>query len=193
MSGISYIWPVPQRPTFAWGRYPSGGYHPAYDLPSPTGTAVHAPAAGRIIAAGWDDTGYGLHVRILHSWGHVSILAHNESLLVKVGQMVRQGQQVSWSDSTGNSSGPHVHWETRTSATGLQRLTAYDPGPYIGAGLSFSGPSVPTGPSDGPPVVPSPAWYGNTPGLVIPPAAETITGEAGAPAEARFSPVRIAA
>jgi len=193
---VSYIWPVPQRPNFAWGRYPSGGYHPAYDLPSPTGTAVHAPASGRVIFAGWDSTGYGYAVFIQHATGHISILAHNETLLVKVGDYVKQGQQVSWSDSTGNSSGPHVHWETRTGP-GLQRLTAYDPGPYIGAGAEYTGavgnvPTGPTGPGDSGPVTPSPAWYGSTPGVVIPPAAETLTGTPG-PVEARFSPSRPAA
>lgn len=190
MTAIQYIWPVPQRPLFPWGRYPSGGYHPAYDLPSPTGTAVHAPASGTVIHAGWDDTGYGIAVFIRHATGHISILAHNESLLVVVGQYVKQGQQVSWSDSTGRSSGPHVHWETRTGP-GLQRLTAYDPGPYIGAGASFTGPSesgFPTSPSDGPPSVPSPAWYGTTPGVVIQPAPETLTGQAEGSAQVRFSP-----
>lgn len=187
---IQYIWPVPQRPTFAWGRYPSGGYHPAYDLPSPTGTAVHAPASGTVIHAGWDDSGYGIAVFIKHATGHISILAHNQSVLVRVGQYVKQGQQVSWSDSTGNSTGPHVHWETRTGP-GLQRYTAYDPGPYIGAGMEFSGaidqiPSSPSSPGQ-PPAIPSPAWYGTTPGVVIPPAAQTIDGERIS-AEPRFSP-----
>lgn len=195
MATIQYIWPVPQRPTFPWGRYPSGGYHPAYDLPSPTGTAVHAPASGTVIEAGWDTSGYGLHVRIRHATGHMSILAHNQTLLVKAGQYVKQGQQVSWSDSTGNSSGPHVHWETRTSTTGLQRLTAYDPGPYIGAGAPYSGPdqvpTTPTSPSDpGGPVTPSPAWYGTTPGVVIAPAAQTLDG-AHVATEPRFSPALV--
>jgi len=193
MVAISYIWPVPQRPTFAWGRYPSGGYHPAYDLPSPTGTAVHAPQAGYVIEAGWDTTGYGLHVRIRHANGHISILAHNETLLVKAGQYVKQGQQVSWSDSTGRSSGPHVHWETRTGP-GLQRLTAYDPGPYIGAGAEFTGagtvPTTPRTPADGPPTVPSAAWFGSTSGLIIPPGAQNIVG-ARIAGEARFSPALV--
>jgi murein DD-endopeptidase MepM/ murein hydrolase activator NlpD len=197
VTAVQYIWPVRNKlPSFPWGRYPSGGYHPAYDFAVPTGTAVYAPASGTVIHAGWDDTGYGIAVFIRHATGHISILAHNETLLVKVGQTVRQGQQVSWSDSTGRSSGPHVHWETRTGP-GLQRYTAYDPRPYVGAGANYTGAegNVPTSPSSpsspGGPTVPSPAWYGTTPGVVIPPAAETITGEAGA-VQPRFSPAIVA-
>jgi murein DD-endopeptidase MepM/ murein hydrolase activator NlpD len=194
VTAVQYIWPVPQRPTFAWGRYPSGGYHPAYDLPSPTGTAVHAPASGTVIFAGWDTTGYGYAVFIRHATGHISILAHNQTLLVRVGQYVKQGQQVSWSDSTGHSSGPHVHWETRTGP-GLQRLTAYDPGPYIGTGANYTGAEdqIPTSTpgSPGGPSVPAPAWYGTTPGVVIAPAAETITG-IFVGVDARFTPPLVA-
>lgn len=192
MSLVEYIWPVSVQPEFAWGRYPSGGYHPAYDFGVPTGTNVHAPASGTIVVAGMDDTGYGLHLRIRHATGHMSILAHNSTLLVSVGQHVEQGGLVSISGATGKVTGPHVHWETRTSVTGLQRDTAYDPGPYVGAGLPFKD-QLPQGGDIGGPVMPSPAWYGTTPGLVIPPAAETITGNPVGPAVARFSPVRIAA
>lgn len=192
MSLVSYIWPVSVKPEFPWGRYPSGGYHPAYDFGVGTGTPVHAPASGTIIAAGWDDTGYGEHVRIRHATGHMSILGHNSVLLVSVGQHVEQGGLVSYSGATGKATGPHVHWETRTSVSGFQRDTAYDPGPYVGAGAAFSD-QLPQGGNIGGPVMPAPAWYGATPGLIIPPAAETITGNREGPAVIRFSPVRIAA
>ena len=121
-----YVWPVNARPAFPWGRYPSGGIHRAYDLPVPPGTPVRAPAAGTVIADGWDGTGYGYHVRIRHAPAlGSSILGHNTREVVKVGQTVAQGQVVAYSGSTGNSSGPHVHWATRWNP--YSDATAFDP------------------------------------------------------------------
>lgn len=191
MTTIYYHWPVPGvRPEFPWGRYPSGGYHPAYDFGVPTGTPVHAPAGGTILATTFDAAGYGIHVRIRHSNGHMSILAHLETKLWSPGSYVRQDDVVGYSDNTGHSSGPHLHWETRTSVTGLQRDTAYDPGPYIRLGLNESppDPAYPTSPSaPGGPQPPFDGWSTGEPGIFIDPALQTIAG-GDFFTEPRFSP-----
>lgn len=167
MAGISYIHPVAALPGFPWGRYPSGGYHPALDYPVREGTPVWAPAAGRIVVIGWDDTGYGNHIRILHANGHVSILGHLSSFAVEAWDYVAQGQVVAGSGNTGRSSGPHLHWETRTNLLGLQRFTAYNMTPYIGTGRGL--------PAD-PGAIPGDVW-GPGPGEFLKPAPSSLGGQ----------------
>ncbi len=87
------------------------GYHTGNDYPAPTGTPVVATRAGKVTKAQWDDD-YGNRVEILtgdveHSYSHLSKFS------VSVGQQVAQGQQVGEVGSTGNSTGPHCHYEER--------------------------------------------------------------------------------
>lgn len=89
-----------------WGRM-----HPAQDLATPTGTPVHALSSGTVIFSGWSNEGYGYMVKIRYWDGTVSWMAHNSRLLVSVGEKVEPGDTVSYSGSTGNSTGPHVHLE----------------------------------------------------------------------------------
>ncbi|MDN5794528.1 MAG: M23 family metallopeptidase [Intrasporangium sp.] len=89
-----------------WGRM-----HPAQDLAAPIGTPVRALSTGTVIFAGWSNEGYGQFVKIRYWDGTVSWFAHNSRLLVSVGEQVKPGQVVSYSGSTGNSTGPHLHLE----------------------------------------------------------------------------------
>jgi murein DD-endopeptidase MepM/ murein hydrolase activator NlpD len=89
-----------------WGRM-----HPAQDLAAPTGTPVYALSTGTVIFAGWSNEGYGNMVKIRYWDGTVSWMAHNSRLLVSIGEKVTPGQKVSYSGSTGNSTGPHLHLE----------------------------------------------------------------------------------
>jgi murein DD-endopeptidase MepM/ murein hydrolase activator NlpD len=89
-----------------WGKL-----HPAQDLAAPTGTPVRALSSGTVIFAGWSTEGYGYMVKIRYWDGTVSWYAHNSRLIVAVGDTVEPGQQVSFSGSTGNSTGPHLHLE----------------------------------------------------------------------------------
>ena len=89
-----------------WGKM-----HPAQDLACPTGTPVHAISSGTVVFAGWSNEGYGNLVKIRHWDGTVSWMAHNSHLLVSAGEEVSPGQRVALSGSTGNSTGPHVHFE----------------------------------------------------------------------------------
>lgn len=95
--------------------YRHGSLHTGLDLGVPSGTLVHAVSSGTVIYAGWAasgyDWGYGYQVKIRHWDGTVTRYGHNSQLLVHVGQYVLPGQVISRSGSTGNSTGPHVHFE----------------------------------------------------------------------------------
>ncbi|MER7519471.1 transglycosylase family protein [Streptomyces sp. NPDC126499] len=91
----------------------SSGYHTGVDFPVPTGTSVRAVATGRVVSAGWGGA-YGYEVVIRHQDGRYSQYAHLSALTVREGQRVNTGQRIGRSGSTGNSSGPHLHFEVRT-------------------------------------------------------------------------------
>ncbi len=92
-----------------WGKWVTD-YHRGIDIACPTGTPVYAGADGKVEISGWNGS-YGYYVVISHGSGYTTLYAHNSSLLVKVGQTVKRGQQIAKSGSTGNSSGPHLHFE----------------------------------------------------------------------------------
>ncbi|MFI0235909.1 peptidoglycan DD-metalloendopeptidase family protein [Streptomyces sp. NPDC016845] len=100
-------------PYHAAGSSWSKGYHTGVDFAVPTGTSVKAVAAGRVVAAGWGGS-YGYQVVIRHADGRYSQYAHLSALSVKAGQGVVEGQRIARSGSTGNSTGPHLHFEVRT-------------------------------------------------------------------------------
>ncbi|ARX88146.1 peptidase [Streptomyces alboflavus] len=79
----------------------------------PTGTSVKAVASGTVVSSGWGGS-YGYQVVIRHTDGKYSQYAHLSALTVKAGQQVGPGQRIGRSGSTGNSSGPHLHFEIRT-------------------------------------------------------------------------------
>ncbi|MEU6083673.1 transglycosylase family protein [Streptomyces sp. NPDC047108] len=91
----------------------SSGYHTGADFSASTGTAVKSIGAGEVVSAGWGGS-YGNQVVIRHADGKYSQYAHLSSLSVSAGQSVTGGQQIGLSGSTGNSSGPHLHFEVRT-------------------------------------------------------------------------------
>ena len=83
--------------------------HNGLDYGLPTGTQIIAPHGGKIIEAASDPSGYGLYVKIENE-KEGSVLAHLQSIQVKVGDVVSEGQPIGLSDNTGNSTGPHLHW-----------------------------------------------------------------------------------
>ncbi|MEU8827981.1 transglycosylase family protein [Streptomyces sp. NPDC048636] len=91
----------------------SSGHHTGADFPVPVGTTVRAVGPAEVVAAGWGGS-YGYQVVLRHSDGMYSQYAHMSALSVQVGQAVKGGQQIGSSGSTGNSTGPHVHFEVRT-------------------------------------------------------------------------------
>ncbi|MEU0083298.1 LysM peptidoglycan-binding domain-containing M23 family metallopeptidase [Streptomyces sp. NPDC006274] len=100
-------------PYRASGAMWSSGYHTGVDFAAPTGSSVKAVGAGTVVSAGWSGA-YGNEVVIQHTDGTYSQYAHLSSLAVSGGQSVSGGQQIGLSGSTGNSSGPHLHFEVRT-------------------------------------------------------------------------------
>lgn len=96
-------------------NYSSGKYHGGIDFPCPTGTKVCAAADGKVIAAKELNYSYGHYIIIDHGNGLTTLYAHNSKLLVGVGDSVTKGQAIAYSGSTGNSTGPHCHFEVRVN------------------------------------------------------------------------------
>ncbi|MFD4628358.1 transglycosylase family protein [Streptomyces sp. NPDC058284] len=103
----------PSTPYRAAGGSWSKGYHTGVDFPVSTGTSVKSVAAGRVVSAGWGGS-YGYQVVIRHADGKYSQYGHLSALSVRAGQQVGAGQRIARSGSTGNSTGPHLHFEVRT-------------------------------------------------------------------------------
>ncbi|RLV71058.1 M23 family peptidase [Streptomyces sp. CBMAI 2042] len=108
----------------------SSGYHTGVDFPVPTGTSVKAVASGRVVSSGWAGA-YGYEVVIRHEDGRYSQYAHLSALHVREGQSVSGGQRIARSGSTGNSTGPHLHFEVRL---GPGYGSDIDPLAYLRAG-----------------------------------------------------------
>ncbi|MDG9704683.1 transglycosylase family protein [Streptomyces sp. DH37] len=103
-------------PTTAYRQSGSGwssGYHTGVDFPVSTGTSVQSVSRGQVVSAGWGGS-YGYQVVIRHSDGRYSQYAHLSAISVRSGQQVNAGQRIGRSGSTGNSTGPHLHFEIRT-------------------------------------------------------------------------------
>lgn len=103
-------------------NYASGKYHGGIDFPCPTGTPVCAAEKGRVTTAKELNYSYGHYIIIDHGNGISTLYAHNSKLLVKVGTVVEKGQQIAESGSTGNSTGPHCHFEVRMNGTRVNPL-----------------------------------------------------------------------
>ncbi|MFI0981120.1 transglycosylase family protein [Streptomyces sp. NPDC021093] len=117
-------------PYRAAGSSWSKGYHTGVDFPVPTGTSVKAVAPGSVVSAGYAGS-YGYQVVIRHADGKYSQYAHLSALTVREGQKVESGQRIGRSGSTGNSTGPHLHFEVRT---GPGFGSDVDPVAYLRAG-----------------------------------------------------------
>ncbi|MEU3978903.1 LysM peptidoglycan-binding domain-containing M23 family metallopeptidase [Streptomyces sp. NPDC026672] len=92
----------------------SSGYHTGVDFVVPTGTSLKAVGTGTVVSAGWGGA-YGNQVVIRLADGHYAQYAHLSQLSVSAGQAVTAGQQVGLSGATGNVTGPHLHFEIRTT------------------------------------------------------------------------------
>ena len=116
-SGGGMIWPIsgPITSEFGWRTHPIFGsqrFHSGLDIGGDYGLPIHAALGGVVIESGWIG-GYGNTIMIDHGGGVVTLYGHNESLAVGIGQTVSQGQVVAYCGSTGNSTGPHCHFEVR--------------------------------------------------------------------------------
>ena len=111
------IWPVPGPISSYYGYRTSPGgigstFHEGVDIAGDYGTPISATAAGTVTKAGWVG-GYGYLVEVRHADGIVTRYGHNSAVLVYEGQHVDQGSMIALMGSTGNSTGPHCHYEVR--------------------------------------------------------------------------------
>ena len=123
-----YIWPTKGVLTSGYGQR-WGRMHKGIDIAAPVGTPIVAAAPGVVVSAGWNSGGYGNLVEIQHPDGSLTLYAHNNRILVRRGQEVAQGQQISEMGSTGNSTGPHCHFEVHAAGRGAVNPIAYLPRP----------------------------------------------------------------
>lgn len=111
------IWPVAGPISSYYGYRTSPGgigstFHEGVDIAGDYGTPISATAAGTVTQAGWVG-GYGYLVEVRHADGIVTRYGHNSAVLVYEGQHVDQGSMIALMGSTGNSTGPHCHYEVR--------------------------------------------------------------------------------
>ena len=135
-----FIWPATKGTISQWfgptdfapepPGFGAAHFHAGIDIANDTGTPILAADDGIVVAA--EDSvlnghliGYGRHVIIAHHNGLMTLYGHFEGYLVKIGDKVVQGQVIGLMGSTGNSSGPHVHFEVRMNNTPV------DPKPYL--------------------------------------------------------------
>lgn len=108
----SYHWPVWGRISSDYGWRGYKNFHHGIDIAVPTGTTISAARQGKVIKAGWMGV-YGLAVLIDHGNGIQTLYGHNDELSVKVGEQVEMEEQIAISGNTGNTTGPHLHFEIR--------------------------------------------------------------------------------
>jgi murein DD-endopeptidase MepM/ murein hydrolase activator NlpD len=113
----AFSWPVTGTITspFGWRSNPFGGgpeFHQGLDIAAPMGTTVTAAAAGTVIMAQWYG-GYGNYILIDHGGGYSTGYGHLSAIYVASGQAVQRGQAIGAVGSTGQSTGPHLHFEVR--------------------------------------------------------------------------------
>lgn len=127
-SNGKFIWPLKgygkERITATFPKYPDGTRHDGVDIGVPVGTPIYAAAAGEVVTSKYYLTGsysgsyrdgYGNYVMIDHG-DYYTLYGHLQyKKVVSVGQSVTQGQLIGYTASTGNSTGPHLHFEVRTS------------------------------------------------------------------------------
>ena len=120
---MSLAWPLHAAVVDAFG--PRGtGFHPGLDFAAATGTPVGAAAPGRVVFAGYDAGGYGKLVEVAHGNGVVTMYAHLSRISVRVGASVGTATRVGRVGSTGEATGPHLHFEVRVRGAAVDPLAA---------------------------------------------------------------------
>ena len=125
-----FITPTKGQKTSEFGmrKHPISGAHAMHqglDIAAPTGTPVQATKAGKVVAAGHDADGAGNYVVVDHGGGVKSKYFHLDEINVKEGQELKAGQQLGTVGSTGDSTGPHLHFEVHVNGQ------AVDPEPLL--------------------------------------------------------------
>ena len=124
----SFIWPSSKHYLSGFDYSPDTN-HRGIDIAGTLGEPVWATDAGVIVYAGWNDYGYGNMVMVDHGTGWQSLYAHLNSTAVVCGQSVEQGAIIGALGSTGNSSGPHLHFELMNTSAGKVNPHDFLPAP----------------------------------------------------------------
>ncbi len=109
---LSFVWPVQNATVSSSFGGRRGGPHEGIDLRADKGSRIRAAESGKVIHSGWLGD-YGKVVIIKHAGPYRSVYAHASKLLVERGDFVDKGQRIAEVGSTGNASGPHLHFEIR--------------------------------------------------------------------------------
>jgi murein DD-endopeptidase MepM/ murein hydrolase activator NlpD len=112
--GTGWTKPVGDAPIGTAGSMGSSGHGTGVDFLVPSGTAVHAVAAGTVVSAGRDGA-YGDDVIVKHADGTYTLYGGLGQIQVSVGRTVAEGQRIGTSGATGGATGPHLHFEVRTT------------------------------------------------------------------------------
>ena len=117
----TYIWPLPgysPGSAYGWRMHPIWGdmrFHAGEDIGAPSGTPILAADSGIATVIPNNGNGYGNYIIINHGGGRTTLYAHMSAFAVSNGQSVTQGQTIGYVGSTGNSTGPHLHFEVRVN------------------------------------------------------------------------------
>ena len=117
----SLIWPVNGPVTGSFGEARPGHMHAGIDISVSEGTPIRAADAGRVALMGWVG-GYGNYTCVQHTASLSTCYAHQSRFATSNGASVSQGQVIGYSGNTGNSTGPHLHFEVRVGGSPVDPL-----------------------------------------------------------------------
>lgn len=130
--------------------------HNGIDYGVPNGTPIGAAAAGSVAAISFENGGYGNYVKLTHTDGtttYFTYYAHLASAAVTAGQKVKAGTVIGYSNNTGASTGPHLHFGLKIEGQNPAYKGYVDPMPYLGAGGTAGGEQPSTGTAEIPDAV----------------------------------------
>lgn len=111
---------------FGWRDHPilkRQEFHTGIDLRAAIGTPIYAPANAVVEYVGFNSNGYGYMVILIHNFGFKTVYAHmTQKAVIKVGDFIPKGQLIGYTGNTGNSTGPHLHYEVRFINKALEPL-----------------------------------------------------------------------
>ena len=108
-----FIWPVKEGQVSSFFGRRKRDFHEGLDIRSNRGTAIYAARAGKVIYSHKRIRGYGNMIVIKHDAEMATVYAHNKKNIVRVGDVVAQGQLIGYVGATGKATGPHLHFEVR--------------------------------------------------------------------------------